>query len=97
MPASVKSRGLALTAIAGGAALLARVTLWQLGIEFERAWIRSYDSPMLGETAVDGLNGASQYAQVGQLSPTGIERRRWVANLDARRPPHRPRRTRARD
>ena len=64
------TRGLALTAVAGGAAILAGMTVRQLGIEFERAWLRSYDSPMLGETAVDGLNDSSQYARIGQLNPS---------------------------
>jgi hypothetical protein len=94
--ASVEARELQLTAIAGGAALLAGVTLWQLGIECERAWIRSYDSPMLGETALGGLSGSLQEtcAPVARRDSTEVERRRWVTNADARRMPHGPRRTR---
>ncbi len=95
MGTSVETRELPLTAIAGGAAVLAGVTLWQLGIEFERAWIRSYDSPMLGETAVGALQGSLQHAPTGQANPTGNERRRWVANHDARRIAHTPRRARS--
>jgi hypothetical protein len=94
--ASVEARELQLTAIAGGAALLAGVTLWQLGIECERAWIRSYESPMLGETGLGGLNSSLQRtcAPIDQLDSTELERRRWVTNADARRMPHRPRQTR---
>jgi hypothetical protein len=95
MGASVEPRELPLAAIAGGAAVLAGVTLWQLGIEFERAWIRSYDSPMLGETAVGALTGSLQHAPIGRASPTGAERRRWVANHDTRRIAQTPRRTRS--
>jgi hypothetical protein len=90
------TRELPLTAVAGGAAVLAGVTLWQLGIEFERAWIRSYDLPLMGETDVGELHGAPQRAQLGEVSPTGVQRRRWVANHDARRAAHTPHRTRTR-
>lgn len=69
-----------MTAVAGGAAVLAGVTLWQLGIEFERAWIRSYDSPMLGETGDGELASPQQRAQIAGAVRAEGERRRWVAN-----------------
>jgi hypothetical protein len=97
MSASVEARELPLTAIAGGAVVLAGMTLWQLGIEFERAWMRSYDCPMLGETAVGGLSSSLQETPIQRLSPIEAERRRWVANPDARRSPHTRRRARSRD
>ncbi len=87
------TRELPLTAVAGGAAVLAGVTLWQLGIEFERAWIRSYELPLMGETDVGELHGAPQRAPLG---PTGVQRRRWVADHDARRVARTPHRTRTR-
>jgi hypothetical protein len=77
--------------VASGAAVLAGVALWKLGIEFERAWIRSYESPLLGETSIGELVASSQHAQIGQEAPVGGERRRWVASHHARgaaRAPH---------
>jgi hypothetical protein len=90
------TRELPLTAVAGGAAVLAGVTLWQLGIEFERAWIRSYDSPLLGETGVDELHGSPQRSQISQMSPIRAQRRRWVASHDAYRAARTPQHTRTR-
>lgn len=78
-----KTRELPLTAVAGGAAVLAGVALWQLGIEFEREWIRSHERPVLGEAGVDRFLLPGQRAQIGRASPVG-ERRRWVANHHAR-------------
>ena len=37
-------------ALAGGVALLGGVAVWQLGVELERAWLRSYDGPLEGES-----------------------------------------------
>ena len=91
-----KTRELPLTAVAGGAAVLAGVTLWQLGLEFERAWLRSYDMPLLGEIGVGEFRSPPGHAQIGQLSPTGVQRRRWVAGHDARRVAPTPHRTRSR-
>jgi len=79
-----KTRELPLSAVAGGAAALAGVALWKLGIEFERAWIRSYDRPLFGETGVGELAASPQRAQIGEAVPVGAERRRWVANHHAR-------------
>jgi hypothetical protein len=90
--AGVDTRELPLTAIAGGAAVLASVTLWQLGIEFERAWIRSYDSPMLGESRGRALEDSLRHAPVPRASAAAVERRRWVADPGARRMTHTPRR-----
>jgi len=72
------------TAVAGGLVVLAGVAVWRLGIEFERAWMRSYDGPMLGDAFVGDGDVAAQHAQIGQAVPATGERRRWVA-------PHHPR------
>jgi len=37
------ARDLAASTVAGAVALLFGVTIWRLGIEFERAWLRSYE------------------------------------------------------
>lgn len=74
------------TAVFGG------VTLWRLGIEFERAWLRSYDGPLMGDPI--GLDPVSSrpYPEV-ERSSSGIgEHRRWVA---ARHPGASPRVARA--
>jgi len=38
-----RPRDLAASTVAGTVALLLGVTIWRLGIEFERAWLRSYE------------------------------------------------------
>ena len=38
---------------AGGLAVLGGVTFRRLGIEFERAWLRSYEGPLLGEAPAE--------------------------------------------
>ena len=67
----------------GGLAVLGGVTLRRLGIEFERAWLRSYEGPLLGDAPQEhseqrGLAGSTA------RSTTGGEHRRWVS-------PHEPR------
>jgi hypothetical protein len=65
-------------AVAGGLAVLGGVALWQLGIEFERAWMRSYDGPLLGETLPGTGEAVSQPTQIDESIPALGERRRWV-------------------
>jgi hypothetical protein len=67
---------LRLSALAGGLALLGGVAAWQLGVEFERAWLRSSDGLLAGET----LERVSEGAHVDQTPAAGGERRRWVAH-----------------
>jgi|GEM_PF-3283743 hypothetical protein len=65
-------------AVAGSLAVLGGVALWQLGIEFERAWMRSYDGPLLGET-LPGTGGAVPQLTAIDQSTAGLGgRRRWV-------------------
>jgi hypothetical protein len=78
-----KTPELPAAAVVGGVAVLAGVAVWQLGIEFERAWIRSYDQPLLGEARIDELVGAPQPAQTGPMRPATGKRRRWVADPHA--------------
>lgn len=66
-------------AIAGGLAVLAGVALWQLGIELERAWLRSYDGPLLGETPAEDRGGGAQSPQTGHADTTVGVHRRWVS------------------
>jgi hypothetical protein len=68
--------------MAGGLALAGGVALWQLGVEFERAWLRSDEGPLLGEALTERVGSAGEASP-----PTGGEhsteapggRRRWVA------------------
>jgi hypothetical protein len=66
-------------AVAGGLTLLGGMAMWQLGIEFERAWMQSYDGPLLGE----GLDGEhdelTASAHISEEIPSVREHRRWVA------------------
>ena len=66
-------------AVAGALAVLAGVALWQLGVEFERAWMRSYDEPLLGDTFDGDRGGVPQRAQTSQAIPATGERHRQVA------------------
>jgi hypothetical protein len=66
-------------AVAGGLLVLG-AALWQLGIEFERAWMRSYDGPLIGETiAQDGGRVAHGTQHDPSVQAIG-KQRRWVAN-----------------
>jgi hypothetical protein len=71
---------------AGGLAVLGCVTLRQLGIEFERAWMRSYDGPLVGEMP-SGNEDPKPSARISNADETVGGRRRWVS-------PHEPRITR---
>jgi hypothetical protein len=65
-------------AVAGGLAVLGGVALWQLGIEFERAWMRSYEEPLMGDPLPDGPAGAAQAFQSARAPEALGEHRRWV-------------------
>jgi hypothetical protein len=75
-------------AVAGGLALLG-VAAWQLGVEFERAWLRSCDGPLIGETLAGEDAGASlEFAQETARAPSAERgRRRWVAGRQPRLAP----------
>jgi hypothetical protein len=68
---------LPLSALAGGLALLGGLAAWQLGIEFERAWMRSSDGLLMGETL-----GQAPHSPVSEHTAGagggGGEHRRWV-------------------
>ncbi len=66
-------------ALAGGLALLGGVAVWQLGVELERAWLRSYDGPLEGESRVGERLDELQSARERREAPSAGERRRWVA------------------
>ena len=68
---------------AGGLAVLGCVTLRQLGIEFERAWMRSYDGPLTGELS-PGPEDSTRSSSASDAGESVGERRRWVS-------PHEPR------
>ena len=71
-------------AVAGGLALLGGVAMWQLGVEFERAWLRSCEGPLLGETpSGDEIDASRGPASAGERAAER-GRRRWVAG-DQRR------------
>ena len=76
-------------ALAGGLAVLGGVALWQLGVEFERAWLRSYDGPLEGETPAGEPILAARGAETAvPLVAAGAEReRRWVKAQQPRRSP----------
>lgn len=71
--------------VMGGLAALGGAVLWQLGIEFERAWMRSYDGPLPGDEALphDAFIGsraeARQHAQIDPATRHTGKQRRWVA------------------
>jgi len=69
---------LAAPAVAGGLVVLGGVALRQLGIEFERAWMRSYEEPLPGDSLPGDRAEAAQRAHSAKaLAPVG-EHRRWV-------------------
>ena len=55
--------------------MLGGMVLWQLGVEFERAWLRSYDGPLLGEPG----DGVGPPLRVRRGQGAGGGERRWVA------------------
>jgi hypothetical protein len=68
---------------AGSLAVLGGVTLRRLGIEFERAWLRSSEGPLQGESAPEHgeLRGPAEDA--GANISAGA-RRRWVSPQQSR-------------
>jgi hypothetical protein len=71
-------RELPLPAVAGGVVVLGGAALWQLGIEFERAWMRSYEQPLLGDRGPEDRPGTPQSAHTAEAATTFGEHRRWV-------------------
>jgi hypothetical protein len=78
-----RTRELPVSAVAGGLAVLGGVALWQLGIEFERAWMRSYDGPLAGEFGVG--ERAASHPRARHDEQAGAGERRWVAAQRPRR------------
>jgi hypothetical protein len=75
-------------AVAGGLALLGGVAMWQLGVEFERAWLRSCDGPLLGETpSGDEIDASRQPTAADGERVAERGRRRWVAGHQQRLAP----------
>lgn len=77
---------LPMPALAAGLALLGGVAAWQLGVEFERAWMRSYDGALPG----DALGGERVQAPLLALPDQGTaagEHRRWVSRERPRAAP----------
>jgi hypothetical protein len=73
-----RMEALAAPAVAGGLVVLGGVALWQLGIEFERAWMRSYEEPLPGDSLPgDSADAARRADSAKALAPVG-EHRRWV-------------------
>jgi hypothetical protein len=54
------------------------VAVWQIGIEFERAWMRSYHGPLIGERPTGGFDELPEGSPVEARLPPVNERRRWV-------------------
>jgi hypothetical protein len=79
---------------AGGLAVLGGVTVRRLGIEFERAWLRSYEGPLLGESTAGG--DVRRRTGDARGSVTASERRRWVSPQQARITPRATRVSRSR-
>jgi hypothetical protein len=78
-------------ALAGGVALLGGVAVWQLGIELERAWLRSYEGPLLGETPAGEGTQVSRGADAGAArAAVDRGRHRWVAGSRPRVAPRAP-------
>jgi hypothetical protein len=71
-------RELPVPAVAGGLVALGGVALWQLGIEFERAWMRSYEEPLPGDRLPGNRASAPQLGQSVRTSTTIGEHRRWL-------------------
>jgi hypothetical protein len=77
MTARIRQLPRPLLVLLGGLAALAGVAVWQLAIEFERAWIRSYEGPLVGDAIATDRGVESPPAPA--LAPTGNKRRRWVS------------------
>jgi hypothetical protein len=74
-------------ALVGGLAVIGGVALWQLGLEFERAWLRSYDGPLEGETLAGEPLIAARGADAGapEALAAAARERRWVTAQHPRR------------
>jgi len=85
-------RKLRLPAATGGLALVGGLALWQLGIEFEEAWMRSYEQPMLGDPSPAAALTPREPRSPGPpgepprsaSSLTRANRRRWKAATEKR-------------
>jgi hypothetical protein len=66
-------------ALAGSVMLLGGMALWQLGVEFERQWLRSYEGPLEGEAASGDAALARQALDPGGRAGAARGERRWVA------------------
>jgi hypothetical protein len=65
--------------IAGGLTAATGVAVWRLGIEFERAWLRSCDGgPLSGDTYVCDRPAAPLHMDTGLTATSNGGRRRWV-------------------
>jgi hypothetical protein len=56
--------------IAAGLLALAGALVWRLGVEFERAWMRSYDGPLKDETVGDEVFELA-HARPASAAPRG--------------------------
>lgn len=78
-------------AMAGGLAVLSSlaggVAMWQLGIEFERAWMRSYCGPLLDESPTGEFPQPPRDTRAEHQAPAATQRRRWVAGHHPRLAP----------
>ena len=76
-------------AVVGSLAALGGAVVRRLGIEFERAWLRSYDGPLEGETlAGEPILAARGAEAAASAAPAAAEReRRWVKAQQPRRSP----------
>lgn len=66
-------------AVVGGLLVLG-AALWQLGIEFERAWMRSYDGPLIGEAIAEDRGRVAHGTERGRSAQPIAKQRRWVAD-----------------
>jgi hypothetical protein len=65
-------------AVMGGCAVLGGAAVRQLGIEIERAWMRSYDGPLMGESFASGSE-ETQPPTTSEAAPSAREQRRWIS------------------
>jgi hypothetical protein len=76
--------------VAGSLAVIGGVAVWQLGLEFERAWLGSYEGPLLGETLPEPAragDGETGRMDGGRGAGGSGGRRRWVSEHHPRRSP----------
>lgn len=80
---------------AGGLAVLGGMTLRRLGIEFERAWLRSYEGPLSDEAPTEHGEVGCRGEDAGAALSAGA-RRRWVSPQQSRIAPRASRFSRSR-